>query len=176
MSQDKPQKKGLSDLARFGYGLAVIVLILDQVSKYIILNVADLDSGGAGNRIEVMDPWFNLTMVWNRGVSFGLFEAESLVQRLILVGLSLAISLALIIWTARAERRLQVIAFGMIIGGAIGNVIDRLVYGAVADFLDFSGLYFPYVFNVADAGISVGVAILLLDMFLNDRKEHAADA
>lgn len=166
----------LSGLSQLGYGLAIVVLVLDQISKAIILYVADLDAGGPGNQIQVMDPWFNLTMVWNRGVSFGLFEAESLVQRLILVGFSLAISTALIIWTARAERRMQVIAFGMIIGGAIGNVVDRLIYGAVADFLDFSGLYFPYVFNIADAGISVGVGVLLLDMFINDRKQPASDA
>jgi signal peptidase II len=155
----------------FGFVIAVVIFIGDQISKHVILRVVDLDRIG---QVQVLDPWFNLSMVWNRGVSFGLFQADSDWQRYILIAVSLVISGFLAVWMMRAERRLQALSFGMIIGGAIGNVVDRFAYGAVADFLDFSGLYFPYVFNIADAGISVGVAILLLDAFLNgDERKRA---
>lgn len=158
------RRRSSARLAGIGFALAALVIALDQLSKHVILRVAELDERG---RILVLDPLFNLTMVWNRGVSFGLFAADSLWQRLILVGFSLGISGFLAVWLTRVERPLQAVAFGLIIGGALGNVVDRLAYGAVADFLDFSGLYFPYVFNVADAAISIGVAGLLLDMLLD---------
>lgn len=153
-----------SPFAVLGYLVAVVILIADQISKHVILRIVDLDVVG---QIQVLDPWFNFTMVWNRGVSFGLFQAGSWWQIGILIAVSVGVSLMLAIWMMQAERRLQAVSFGMIIGGAIGNVIDRFAYGAVADFLDFSGLYFPYVFNVADAGISIGVALLVLDLFLS---------
>lgn len=164
----------ISRYAKWGWGLAAVTVALDQLSKWLIVHVMALGPD-AGTRIEVLDPWFNLTMVWNRGVSFGLFAADSLWGRLILIGFSLTISAVLAVWLARAERALQTAAFGLIIGGAIGNVIDRAIYGAVADFLDFSGLYFPYVFNVADAAISVGVAVLIADLLINgdDKKKPA---
>jgi signal peptidase II len=155
----------------FGFVIAVVIFIADQISKHVILRVVDLDRIG---QIEVLDPWFNLTMVWNRGVSFGLFQADSDWQRYILIAVSLVIAGLLAVWMFNAQRRLQALSFGMIIGGAIGNVVDRFAYGAVADFLDFSGLYFPYVFNIADAGISVGVAILLLDAVLHGDERKAA--
>jgi signal peptidase II len=161
-------------LAAIGAGLAVLVIVLDQASKLWVLNGLGFMDGGAGTRIEVLDPWFNLTMVWNRGVSFGLFAAESLWTRLLLIGFSLAIAGVIAFWLTRAERTLQALAFGLIIGGAVGNVIDRIAYGAVADFLDFSGLWFPYVFNVADAAISVGVAGLVLDVIVNGSERKPA--
>jgi signal peptidase II len=161
-----------SPYALLGYLTALGFLIVDQITKHIMLRVVNLDGmPSQPQRIEVLDPWFNFTMVWNRGISFGLFQAGSWWQIAILIGISLAISALLVVWMMQAERRLQAISFGMIIGGAIGNVIDRIAYGAVADFLDFSGIYFPYVFNVADAAISVGVALLILDLFINgDRR------
>jgi len=153
-------------LTVFGFIIAALVLIADQASKYWILYGLDLD-GRTPQRVEVLDPWFNLTMVWNYGVSFGLFQANSDIQRYILAAVSLAIAGLLVVWMFQTTRRLQALAFGLIIGGAIGNVIDRFIYGAVVDFFDFSGLYFPYVFNVADAGICVGVAAMVLDLVLN---------
>lgn len=161
-------------LAAIGAGLAVLVIVLDQASKLWVLNGLGLMEGGAGARIEVLPPWFNLTMVWNRGVSFGLFAADSLWVRIVLIVFSLAIAGVIAFWMTRAERKLQALAFGLIIGGAVGNVIDRVAYGAVADFLDFSGLWFPYVFNVADAAISVGVAGLVLDVFVNGSERKPA--
>ena len=153
-----------SPYAVMGFAIALGILIADQISKHVILRVVDLDVIG---QIQVLDPWFNLTMVWNRGISFGLFQAGSWWQIGILIAVSLGVSALLARWMMQAERRLQAISFGMIIGGAIGNVIDRFAYGAVADFFDFSGLYFPYVFNVADAAISLGVVVLILDLVLN---------
>ena len=165
--------EGSRGLALFGFAVAAVIFIADQITKHIILRVVDLDRIG---QIQVLDPWFNFTMVWNRGVSFGLFQADSDWQRYILIAVSLVIASLLAVWMLKAERRLQALSFGMIIGGAVGNVVDRFAYGAVADFLDFSGLYFPYVFNIADAGISVGVAILLLDAFINGDEAKAKDA
>ena len=155
-----------------GFVLALVVLVADQITKHWILRIVDLDAGGPGSQIEVFDPWFNLTMVWNRGVSFGLFQADSLWQRGLLVVFSLAVAALLAVWLTRAHRFGQAVAYGLIIGGAIGNVIDRIAYGAVADFLDFSGLWFPYVFNVADAAISVGVVVLLLDLFISGEEDR----
>lgn len=154
-------------LALIGFGLFVLIIAVDQATKLWVLHGLGFMEGGPGTRINVLDPWFNLTMVWNRGVSFGLFAAESLWARLLLIGFSLIIAGVIAFWLTRAERLMQALAFGLIIGGAIGNVIDRVVYGAVADFLDFSGLYFPYVFNVADAAISTGVTALILDLLMN---------
>jgi len=163
------RRRGSGRLAVIGFGVSALVFVLDQLTKHIMLRVVDLDAGGPGSQIKVLDPIFNFTMVWNRGVSFGLFAADSLWQRSLLIGFSLIIAGVLAAWLVKAERKLQAISLGLVIGGAIGNVVDRIAYGAVADFLDFSGLYFPYVFNIADAGISVGVALLLLDAFLDSR-------
>ena len=175
LQQFREQARTNYQAARLGFMIALAVLVADQISKAFILETLDLDAGGPGSQIQILDPVFNLTMVWNRGVSFGLFAADSAWQVGLLIGLSLLISAVLSVWLFSAERRFQIIAFGMIIGGAIGNVIDRFRFGAVADFLDFSGLYFPYVFNVADAGISIGVAVLLADAFFNnDAKDNAS--
>ena len=147
------------------YALAGVVVVLDQLSKFWVLEVLDLD-----NRIGPIEilPFFRLSMVWNKGVSFGLFSADSDVMRWLLVGFAVAVVLILAWWTARQTRRLPALSLGLIIGGAIGNnFIDRVRFGSVADFLDFSGLWFPWVFNVADSAITVGVALLLFDSFFH---------
>lgn len=166
------RRRGSRLITISGFSLAVLILAVDQAVKHWILRIIDLDAGGPGSRIAVFDPWFNLTMVWNRGVSFGLLQADSLWQRLLLIAFALAISALLAVWLTRANRWLQAVAFGLIIGGAIGNVIDRIAYGAVADFLDFSGLWFPYVFNVADAAISVGVVVLIADLVISGEEDR----
>ena len=103
-------------------------------------------------------------MVWNRGISFGLLRADNEFARWGLVAAMLLIAGVFATWLRTAERKLTAVALGLVIGGAIGNVIDRIRFGAVADFLDFNGLWFPWVFNVADAAITVGAILLAVDM------------
>jgi signal peptidase II len=165
------RRRPAASIVLFGFAVALIVFVADQATKLWILNGLDLAARAPGDSIILIDPIFKLTMVWNRGVSFGLFPADSWWQRGLLIAVSLVISGLLAVWMFSATRRLQALAFGLIIGGALGNVLDRFFYGAVADFLDFSGLYFPWVFNIADAGISVGVAVLLLDLVLHGDRD-----
>jgi signal peptidase II len=148
---------------RLGLTLILGVLALDQLSKYWIVNVLKLPSLG---KIEVSQI-FDLTMVWNYGVSFGALTADAAWERWALVGLSGLIATIFAVWLTRANRAQTVLALSLVIGGAIGNMIDRVRYGAVADFLDFSALHFPWVFNVADSAITLGAILLALDMFLN---------
>jgi len=152
----------------FGRGLAIaaVTLVLDQISKWWILSVFDLPSRGV---VEVL-PFFNLAMVWNRGVSFGLMAADGDLGRWLLVGLTVVISVGVLIWLRRAADLLTVLGLGLILGGAIGNIIDRIAYGAVADFVQLHAFgYSFYVFNVADAGITIGVALLLWDAILSGK-------
>jgi signal peptidase II len=152
----------MTRLGAYAFSLAAAVVVLDQLSKWWILSVYRLPE-----RITTeISPIFSLTMVWNRGVSFGLFRADQDLGRWLLVAFSLAVAIALALWARKAERRLTALALGLVIGGAIGNLIDRVRFGAVADFLDFTGLGFPWVFNVADSAITVGVIVLLLDSLL----------
>ena len=147
----------------YAYVLAAMVLILDQLSKWWILNVLHLDLKG---QIQVL-PVFRLTMVMNPGVSFGLMRADTALGRGLLVGAALIVVIALIAWVRKADRPMFATAIGLVIGGALGNnLIDRARLGEVVDFLDFSGLHFPWVFNVADSAISIGVVLLLWDSFL----------
>ncbi len=145
-----------------GWGLlvAMVVLIADQASKWWILNVLDLPSLGSVALLPVL----NLTMVWNPGVTFGLLRQGSVVGTWILAAIAVAVVVALVFWMRRAERTLIAVALGAIAGGAIGNVIDRLRFGCVVDFIHAHAFgYSWYVFNVADAAIVCGVAVLLLD-------------
>jgi len=146
----------------FARGLlaALAVAVFDQATKHWILYGLKLQDRPFG-RIEI-SPIFDLTMVWNRGVSFGLLSGGA-VARVGLTVFSLAIATALTVWLARLDRAVAAIGAGLVAGGALGNAYDRAVYGAVVDFLDFSGLHFPWVFNVADAAINVGVACLIAD-------------
>jgi len=144
---------------RVGLGLAAVVGALDQATKWWIV-----DAFMQPPRIIPVAPFFNIVLAWNRGVSFGMFDSDSALTAWILSGLALAIVLALAVWLRRAERLSVAAALGMVIGGALGNVADRLQYGAVRDFLDFhaAGYHWP-AFNVADACITVGAAVLVLD-------------
>ncbi len=157
--------------ARFAYALAALLVVADQLSKWWIVGPVDLPSLG---RIPVLAPFFNLSMVWNRGVSFGLLRADADIGRWGLALFSICIAVGLGVWARTLDRKLPALAIGLVIGGAIGNVIDRIRLGAVIDFLDFSGLYFPWVFNVADMGVTVGVALLVLDSLIH--KTPAAPA
>jgi signal peptidase II len=150
-------------LQRIGFAIAGGLIVLDQLTKWIMRDIVDLAARG---RIEIL-PFFDFTLVWNQGVSFGLFGAGSLTGRIALVVFSLVISGFVAHWLWTTQRLRPAIALGLILGGALGNVIDRIYFGRVFDFLDFSGLGFPWIFNVADSAISIGVALLVVDVFFD---------
>ena len=145
-------------LIRLGLGITAAVVALDQIGKWVVL-AAVMDPP----RIIPGLPFFNLVLVWNRGVSFGMFGGGA-VPAWAFVLLAAAIVGLLLFWLRRAELRWSAVAIGLVIGGAVGNVIDRLVHGAVVDFLDFhlAGYHWP-AFNLADSAITVGVIMLLAE-------------
>ena len=151
------------------YGLltALIILGLDQWTKQMMLEALFYQS----IRLEIA-PFFHLTPVWNYGVSFGMFQTDSATGAHVLIGVALLITtiMAYVLWRT-ADRYLQ-IAIGFIIGGALGNVIDRFRFGAVVDFFDFhlNGYHWP-AFNVADAAITLGVILIIIDHFTSGEKE-----
>lgn len=146
-------------MKRLGYGLAAVVFILDQLSKYWILNIVRLPELGS---IPVL-PFFRLTFVGNVGVSMGMFQASSDVGRWLLVGVTAAIAATVAVWIAREHQRTDVIALGLVLGGALGNIVDRIRFGYVVDFLHFYWRDASFwVFNVADAAITLGVLVLLV--------------
>ena len=144
--------------------VALLVILLDQASKWWILALMD-----PPRQIEVT-PFFNLVLAWNRGVSFSLFHSGAAYAPYVLAAVALAVVTGLLWWLPRQERLLPVLAIGLIIGGAVGNVIDRLHFGAVVDFLDMhaAGWHWP-AFNLADSAITVGVAGLLADGLFGGR-------
>ncbi|MDP1670801.1 MAG: signal peptidase II [Alphaproteobacteria bacterium] len=157
---------------RLGLTVALGVALADWLSKYAVLYLINLP---ARQNIPIL-PFLDLTMVWNRGVSFGMLQTDSGYGRAALIGFTLAISIAVLVWLWRNHDILNATALGGILGGALGNIYDRLVYGAVADFFDFHVLgYHWYVFNVADAGISVGVILLLIRAFWVGDEVNEAD-
>ena len=143
---------------------AVATLIADQASKLWLLFVFDIAHRGAVR----VTPFFDLVLAWNVGISFGWFQTDSATGHALLLGFKVIAVVVLAIWMARAQTRLATVALGLIIGGAIGNAIDRLAYGAVVDFAHFHVKFGEkdlswYVFNLADTAIVVGVAALLYD-------------
>ncbi len=161
------------------YAIAATVVVVDQLTKWWVLArtfpsacpafVAQPGTLMTDCSIPVL-PVFKLTMVWNPGVSFGLLRADMGWVRWALVAFSIGVAVFLAVWARKVERPLLAAAIGLVMGGAVGNVIDRARFGAVADFLDFKALHFPWVFNVADSAITVGVLLLLLDSFARDQK------
>lgn len=136
--------------------VAAVIFALDQVTKVWVVHGLDLKSRLA---IDVLPPWFNLRMAWNRGVNFGLLASDSGAGRWVLIAVALGISAWVWRWIARSDEgpAAQVCA-GLLVGGALGNVIDRVLYGAVADFLNFSLPVWtnPWAFNIADIAIFAG--------------------
>lgn len=136
--------------------------LLDQASKYLVVHILNLRTVG---EMDVIPPFLNLRMAWNTGVNFGLLSGYGDLTRWFLIILALVISAAVLWWVYRdTPNRLGLLSAGVLIGGALGNVVDRLLYGAVADFLNMSccGLDNPYAFNVADITIFVGAFGLIL--------------
>jgi signal peptidase II len=159
--------KGPTRPALIAYGAALIAIALDQASKYWVVNVLDLPDRFQYHLSQI----FNLTMVWNDGVSYGLLKAQGGLGRWALALFSFAVAVGLAVWIWRSLRVLPAVGVGLIMGGAIGNALDRVRIGRVVDFLDFSGThFFPWVFNVADSSITVGVVLLLLDSLSSDRR------
>jgi signal peptidase II len=158
---------GLTAHLRPGVIAAVAVLALDQASKLWLLRVLDIGHRGAVR----LAPFFDLVLAWNPGISFGWFQNDSPTAQTILMVIKAVAVIILAIWMARSRTLLATIALGMIIGGAIGNAIDRFAYGAVVDFALFhvqigGNTFNWYVFNLADVAIVAGVAALLYDSFL----------
>lgn len=154
--------------AWLAYGLAIAVVIVDQAAKAAV---------GALHLIPglSLDLWgpLRLTLVENTGVSFGLFHGEATWTRWGLAGFSLAVAVVLAGWVRRAMRPLTALAVGLIMGGAVGNLIDRVRYGSVVDFIDVTRLHFPWVFNVGDSAITVGIVLLLAENLLAPRPAPA---
>ncbi|MDE0254335.1 MAG: signal peptidase II [Rhodospirillaceae bacterium] len=154
---------------RYGFvaGLGALVLALDQISKVWVLGALS----AARSTIEVTS-FLNIVLVWNRGISFGLFNRESDWQPWLLVGLSLVIVAGLLFWLRTERGRWMTLAIALLAGGAIGNAVDRVRLGAVVDFLDFHvrGWHFA-AFNVADAAITCGVAVLLVGSLFGSRND-----
>ena len=149
---------------RLGLPVAAAILVADQASKWWILDVARLPEVGRIPLLEAGPFALDLTMVWNRGVTFGLLSGEGSWHHLALALLAAAIAAFLLRWMARAENRLTALALGAVVGGAIGNVIDRVRFGAVVDFVDaYAFGWHWYVFNIADAAIVCGVIALVAD-------------
>jgi signal peptidase II len=158
---------GLTRPLRAGIIAAILVLALDQASKVWLLFVFDIGHRGAVR----LTPFFDLVLAWNVGISFGWFQNDSPAAQIALMAVKAVAVVVLAIWMARSRTLLATLALGLIIGGAIGNAIDRFAYGAVVDFalfhLQIGGKPFNwYVFNLADVAIVAGVAGLLYDSFL----------
>lgn len=160
---------GISRWGALAYGLALAVVAADQAVKAWVIGGLHLV---AGLSVDVWGP-LRLTLVQNSGVSFGLFHNEAGWMRWALAGFSLIVALALAIWARRAERPVVAFAVGLIMGGAVGNLIDRVRFGQVVDFVDVTRLHFPWVFNLADSAITVGIVLLLVDNLLSPSKATA---
>jgi signal peptidase II len=171
-ARDKPGHDELLDRAmkaanlRSGILTAVAVLVADQASKLWLLFVFDLGRRGAVH----VTPFFDLVLAWNTGISYGWFQTETAAGQATLLAIKAIAVIVLAIWIARSQTRIAAIALGLIIGGAIGNAIDSLAYGAVVDFALFHVQIGEkdlswYVFNLADSAIVAGVAALLYDSF-----------
>lgn len=161
-------------LTRLGLAVATVSAVLDQASKLWLIYVFDLRA-----RAPVrLTPFLDLVLTWNKGISYGLFQQDGPFGQWVLLAIKAAAVALLWLWLARAGSRLTALALGLIIGGAVGNAVDRLLHNAVADFILFhittETMNFDwYVFNLADAAIVAGVAGLLYDSVVGDRAAKA---
>ena len=158
--------RGISRLGWTAYGLAAATVVLDQLMKFWMVNVFQLPLRGS---VPVLGP-LHLSFVENNGVSFGLLQGDAAVARWGLTAFSLIVAAVIAYWARRPDRPLAGAGYGLIIGGAIGNAIDRARLGYVVDFIDVQRLgFFPWVFNLADSAITVGVIAIMLDSLRRDR-------
>ena len=160
---------------RLGFLVALIVFALDQLVKWIVTGPLNLNQ--LGDQLVLL-PIFNLTYTQNEGISLGMLNATNPVGRWMLVAVTSAIAIGVAVWIGREKNRIDQAALGMVLGGALGNILDRARFGYVVDFADlhFGGFRPFLVFNVGDAAISIAVVILLLRAFLTpkDRAKGAS--
>ena len=157
--------------ARLGYAAALATFVADQVSKLTLLFGYELPL----REPIAVGPFMNLIVVWNRGISYGLFQQGTDVGRWLLVALSVVATIGIVVWIGRAGSRLLTLALGLLAGGAAGNAVDRAAYGAVFDFVQLHAAgYSWYVFNIADVAIVAGVVGLLYDSLVSDRRRTGA--
>lgn len=162
----------MSRLMLYGLILAGLVVVMDQASKLWIVYGLGLE---LGQSISLL-PIFNLTLVHNYGISLGLLQAEQDIARYALILVTVGIAIWLLTWLHRVQTPVMAVALGLIIGGAVGNIIDRVRLGYVIDFLHAHAYGWSfYIFNIADAAITIGVGFWLLDMILQSRKSRASE-
>jgi signal peptidase II len=156
---------------KFGFAIALVIFILDQLIKWVVTGPLGLDR--IGDQLVLL-PIFNFTYTQNEGISLGLLNATNPVGRWMLVALTSAIAVAVAVWIGREKSRVDQAALGLVLGGALGNILDRVRFGYVVDFADlhFGGFRPFLVFNVGDAAISIGVAILLLRAFVGRKDQN----
>ncbi|MBI3440565.1 MAG: signal peptidase II [Proteobacteria bacterium] len=181
-----------------GFILICGIILADQYSKWLVIDTLRTSPSASTDflhwfatrkKIEffinereifktmTLSPGLNLVMVWNQGISFGLFDTNSPNMSLLFIAISLLTSLLLLLWLALATKKVVAVPLILIIGGALANVIDRVRFGAVADFIDVhAGQYHWPAFNLADSCISVGAAVLVLGSFISDRGKHVKKA
>ena len=154
---------------KLGFAIALVVFALDQLSKWIVTGPLGINQ--IGDQLVLL-PIFNFTYTENQGISLGLLNATNPVGRWVLVAVTSAIAVGVAVWIGREKNRIDQAALGMVLGGALGNILDRTLHGYVTDFLDLHfGDFRPFlVFNVGDAAISIAVVILLLRAFLTPKE------
>ncbi len=150
-----------------GIVIAALTAISDQAHKWWMLEVYDIEA----KQMVTVAPFLDLVMVWNKGISYGLFQ-QGVAGQYLLAGFAAAAVIGLAIWLAHTVNTIGAASIGLVMGGAVGNGIDRLLHGAVADFFSFHvGGFYWYVFNIADAAIVAGVVGLLYDSIFNSHKK-----
>ncbi len=158
-------------LTVFGLSIALAAFFIDRLSKWWLIDVFGIAERG----VVTVLPFFDLVMAWNRGISYGLFQADTALGVAILASFAIVVTAALTLWLARIKHRLMALSIGLIIGGAIGNIYDRIVFGAVADFFSLHAYgYYWYIFNIADIWIAFGVILMIYDSFFPVAEEAEA--
>lgn len=176
-------------LARLiGFDIAVTIVVLDQITKFLVVHHV---FGGHPSRffawlfekaepfsapVRTVTDFFNLVMVWNSGISFGIFQSQQNLMPFILSAFALIVAAGFSVWLWRGPSFFRAVTVGLIVGGAVGNIWDRLRFGAVVDFLDFhvAGAHWP-AFNVADMAVSVGVVLLLVQQIFYNRPNSSGE-
>ena len=155
---------------KLGLVLIIISLILDQASKFYMVNVVMNPP-----KVIPVTSFFSLVMAYNTGVSFSMFNDYGLTGTYVLIGVSIAISIMFLVWLFKAQNKILASGLGLIVGGAIGNLIDRIYYGAVVDFLHFYYKEFSWpAFNLADTFITIGVMLIFIETFITQKGDKSA--